>query len=99
VVGSLQQLYGPMENLGYYSGWQQYVGTSQYIDTVVTTTVASQRGSGEVNTTSSEETVASQVNKVSCARQTSGGYYYYGSTTTPVGFADCESRGLFLPAR
>lgn len=89
-IGDVVQKTSPYE---YY--YTRYIGTSQYVGTVEKTTVQSQTGAGEVTTTSSDETIATQVNKISCVRE-SYGYYYYGTTTTPVSHSECESRNLFL---
>jgi hypothetical protein len=83
----------------------QYIGVSRRIDTVETTTVESQKGNGEVTSTSSDAVVASRVEQLSCTYRVvsivGGGLFGGGFTVIEYHqrpLADCASRGLFLTA-
>lgn len=85
--------------------FSHYIGVSRRIDTVRTTTVDSQRGNGEVTSTSRTTTVSSRVEQISCTYKSvtvSGGNIFGGGTTTttyyPASLAACASRSLFLTA-
>lgn len=85
--------------------YSQYIGVSQRVDTVQTTTVDSQKGNGEVTSTSSDAVVGTRVDAISCTYKSvqvvwSGGIFggspqiitnYY-----PASYSECISRNLFL---
>ena len=85
--------------------YSQYIGVSQRIDTVETTTVESQKGNGEVSSSSSDAVVASRVEAISCTYKSvqvvwSGGIFGGSPQTviryTPVSYSECITRDLFL---
>jgi hypothetical protein len=85
--------------------FSQYIGVSRRIDTVRTTTVQSQKGSGEVTSRTTSAIVSSRVEQISCTYRsvsTSGGGIFGGSTTT-VSFlqrplSECVGRGVYVTA-
>jgi hypothetical protein len=85
--------------------YSQYIGVSRRIDTVQTTTVESQKGNGEVSSTSSDAVIATRIEPISCTYKSvqivwSGGIFGGGPQTVinyyPASLAECESRDLFL---
>lgn len=85
--------------------YSQYIGVSRRVDTVQTTTVESQKGNGEVSSTSSDTVVASRVDGISCTYKSvqivwSGGIFGGSPQTVvnyyPASYSECISRGLFL---
>jgi hypothetical protein len=85
----------------------QYIGVSRRVDTVRTTTVASQKGNGEVTSISTETIVASRVEQISCTLKlvqvVSSGGIFGGSSYTTVTYvqkplAECVGRGVYVTA-
>jgi hypothetical protein len=85
--------------------YSQYIGVSRRIDTVRTTTVDSQKGNGEVTSTSTEAIVASRVEQISCTLKlvqvVSSGGIFGGSSYTTVTFvqkplSECVGRGVYV---
>ena len=85
--------------------FSQFIGVSRRIDTVRTTTVESQKGNGEVTSTSSDAVVATRIEPLSCTYKSvqivySGGIFGGSPQTVvnpyPSPLADCAARGLFL---
>jgi hypothetical protein len=85
--------------------YSQYIGVSRRVDTVETTTVESQKGNGEVSSSSSDAVVASRVDGISCTYKSvqvvwSGGIFGGSPQTVvnyyPVSYSECISRGLFV---
>ena len=81
----------------------EYIGVSRRVDTVRTTTVESQKGNGEVTSTSSDAIVASRVEQLTCTHKVvsivGGGVFGGGFTVIDYHsrpLAECASRGLFL---
>lgn len=73
-----------------------YEGTSRRVLTVETTTTQTQKGNGEVTTTSSSRTVGSRQEQLRCTRTSTPLIFGGSPTTTPVPFGECASRWLFI---
>lgn len=73
-----------------------YEGRSRRVLTVETTTTQTQKGNGEVTTTSSSRTVGSRQEQLSCTRISMPLIFGGSPTTTPAPFGECASRLLFV---